>query len=258
MQLANSRLAAIVAFYRGGFVGSKSMRRSLLMFVGMLSTMPKARAQETSPQASVPPLATNELAQALEGNAAAIYEQGKALAELRDAARDISETNKALTEAVDKTAAAIENQNKAVSGLQSAINDVARTNDEVLGELRQAVIALTEETRRASADLVQALAKVAEANRESTTALNEDVKWLREEVRKIELARRVVFVSYPSAIECGSGSKDCKARAETLCTSMGFQAGLAASYQTAAATTGDKKTPGKPAKFGSIGAVCSD
>ena len=125
--------------------------------------------------------------------------------------------------------------------LQAAINEVAETNNVVLGELRQAIIALTEETRRASADLVQALAKVAEANRESATALNEDVKWLRDEVRKIEPARRVVFVSYPSAMECGTGNKDCTARAETLCTGMGFREGLAASYQTAAATTGDKK-----------------
>ena len=234
------------------------MRRSLMMLVGLLSAIPLALAQETSSEAPTAPPAMNELSQAVERNAAAIDEQGEALGELRDAARDISATNKALTEAVDKTAAAIGNQGKAVSDLQAAINDVAKTNDEVLGELRQAVIALAEETRRASGDLVKALAKVAEANRESTSALNEDVKWLREEVRKIEPARRVVFVSYPSAIECGSGSKDCNARAETLCTSMGFKSGLAASYQTAIATTGDKKTPAKPAKFGSIGAVCSD
>ena len=234
------------------------MRRSLMTLVGMLSAMPLALAQETSPEAATPPPAMNELSQAVERNATAIDEQGKALAELRDAARDISATNKALTEVVDKTAAAIGNQDKAVSDLQAAINEVAETNNVVLGELRQAIIALTEETRRASADLVQALAKVAEANRELATALNEDVKWLRDEVRKIEPARRVVFVSYPSAMECGTGSKDCTARVETLCTGMGFREGLAASYQTAAATTGDKKTPAKPAKFGSIGAVCSD
>ena len=234
------------------------MRRSLMMFVGMLSTMPLALAQETSHEAAGPPQAVNELAQAVERNAAAIDEQGKALAELRDAARDISATNQALTEVIDKTAAAIGDQDKAVSDLRAAISDVAETNNVVLGELRQALIALTEETRRASADLVQALAKVAEASRESSSALNEDVKWLRDEVRKIEPSRRVVFVSYPSAIECGAGSKDCSARAETLCTSMGFKAGLAASYQTAPVATGDAKTPAKPAKFGSIGAVCSD
>ena len=234
------------------------MRRFVLIVVGLCSSTAVVMAQETSSEAPTAPPAMNELAQAVERNAAAVDEQGKALAELREAARDISATNKALTEAVDKTAAAIGNQDKAVSDLQAAINDVAETNNVVLGELRQAIIALTEETRRASADLVQALAKVAEANRESATALNEDVKWLRDEVRKIEPARRVVFVSYPSAMECGTGSKDCNARAETLCTSMGFKSGLAASYQTAAATTGDKKTPAKPAKFGSIGAVCSD
>jgi len=234
------------------------MLRSLITFVGMLSAMPLALAQETSPEAPTPPPAMNELAQAVERNAAAIDEQGKALAELRDAARDISATNKSLTEAVDKTAGAIANQDKAVSDLRAAINDVAETNNVVLGELRQALIALTEETRRASADLVQALAKVAEVNRESTSALNEDVKWLRDEVRKIEPARRVVFVSYPSAIECGAGTKDCSARAETICTSMGFKVGMAASHQTAPVTTGDAKTPAKPAKFDSIGAVCSD
>jgi hypothetical protein len=81
------------------------------------------------------------------------------------------------------------------------------------------------------------------------------VTGLREKVRKIETGRRSVFVSYPSTVECGAGTNDCNTRATTLCTSLGFKTGLAAAYQTA---PGDAKNPTKPAKFGSIGAVCSD
>jgi ABC-type transporter Mla subunit MlaD len=230
------------------------MRRFLLTLLGLWTFIPITVAQEASPGGS-PPVGVEALAEAVEKNAAAISEQGKALGELREATTEISAASKDLTEAVNKSAAAIADQNKAVSDVREAIQDMSGTNKQVISDLREAVVALTAQAQRASADLVQAISKLAEAQRSSSDELREDVKWLRSEVRKIEPARRTIFVSYPSTVECGAGTNDCSTRATSLCTGLGFKTGSAAAYQTA---PGDAKNPAKPAKFGSIGAVCSD
>ena len=230
------------------------MRRFLLILVGLCSSIPAAMAQEASP-GGTPPVGVEALAEAVEKNAAAISEQGKALAELRETTGEIAESSKDLAKAVDKNADAISDQSKTLSDLREAIQDMSGTNKQVISDLREAVVDLTAQTQRASADLVQAISKLAEAQRSSSDELREDVKWLRSEVRKIEPARRTIFVSYPSTVECGAGTNDCSTRATTLCTGLGFKTGSAAAYQTA---PGDAKNPAKPAKFGSIGAVCSD
>ena len=164
---------------QNAFVRSQTMRRFLFILVGLCSSIPFAMAQEASPGGS-PPVGVEALAEAVEKNATAISEQGKALAELREATDEIAELSKDLAKAVDKNAAAISDQNKAVSDLREAIEDLSGTNKQAISDLREAVTALTEQTRRASADLVQAISKLAEAHRSSSEQLREDVKWLRE------------------------------------------------------------------------------
>ena len=230
------------------------MRRFLLILVGLCSSIPAAMAQEASPGAPRQ-LASRHWRKPWRRMRLQSVNKARPLPNCAKQPARSRKSSKDLAKAVDKNADAISDQSKTLSDLREAIQDMSGTNKQVISDLREAVVALTAQTQRASADLVQAISKLAEAQRSSSDELREDVKWLRSEVRKIEPARRTVFVSYPSTVECGAGTNDCSTRATTLCTGLGFKTGSAAAYQTA---PGDAKNPAKPAKFGSIGAVCSD